>query len=131
MVFAMNTNRRGAAMTPIRISRRSVLSSMPLITVPLGCFAEPARLNFDDSDFATVRKAVRSHLTANAALGEMADCDRMHTKVKRQFDDSWALCTTLATEIYNAPAMTVRDVFLRAETLTMFYGGGMNDLLES
>lgn len=106
----------------------------PPVTEPTVLLCKPARLHWDaDREFRDIRRAVALSLSTARALREIPDDEADdYAAARLEAARAWAECEHLAHVVFNYEPLTIRDVFLRAEMLTMHYGDdGLSDLLES
>lgn len=85
-------------------------------------------LGLRDAEFEAVRNAVLTHQRA------VHSWDGSHDGGSAQlaYEEAWAACKAVAQSIFDQEPCCIRDVFLRAEALTMHYGDGcLYELLES
>lgn len=111
--------------------RRYVSDDLPPLTTPVTYFTRRAQLKWDDVEFRDMRAAIGAHFAAGRALGvaEGAGDDDAEMEARVAFSRTWSECQHYAAQIFNSEPQTVRDVFLRAEMLTMHYGDGQLDEL--
>lgn len=105
----------------------------PPVTEPTMMLCKPARLNWNDREFRDIRRAVARHQAAVHAQANVPE-DEADDVAAAQLASglAWSECEHLAHVVFNYEPLTIRDVFLRAEMLTMHYGDdGLSDLLAS
>lgn len=107
--------------------RRYVFDDIPLVTRPTAMLCAPARLDWNDAEFRAIRRAVSKHQAIVSAWdGDHGTPDHL------AYCEAWAECEALAHAVFTPEPETIRDVFLRAEMLTMHYGDGcLSELLEA
>ena len=114
--------------------RSYVADDLPTLTEPVVFFTRPALLNLDDFEFCDIRAAVAAHYAAGRRLSEAeAKADKESLiGAQLEFGRTWGKCEHIAHQVFNAEPLTIRDLFLRAEMLTMHYGDGqlLDELLE-
>ena len=107
---------------------------LPLVE-PTVVLCKPARLNWGDTDreFRDIRRAVARSIATARALADTLEEDADEIAAARIASGSaWAECEHLAHVVFNYEPLTIRDIFLRAEMLTMHYGDdGLDELLQS
>lgn len=105
----------------------------PPVTEPTVMLCKPARLHWDDSEFREIRRAVAKHFAAGSAMAALPSEDGDdYAEARMAYGLTWAECEHLAHVVFNYEPLTIRDVFLRAEMLTMHYGeDGLDELLTS
>ncbi|WP_072396429.1 hypothetical protein [Hyphomicrobium sp. CS1GBMeth3] len=103
----------------------------PPLTVPPAFFTRPARLIWrDDGDFVELRQIVGAYFAALEPVGGTTEeaCNRLADPELREAHARWLRacweCEAMAAHHLAREAENVRDVFLRAELLTMYYGRG-------
>lgn len=98
---------------------------MPLVTRPIAMLCTPARLQWDDVEFKAIRRAVAKQHAAMLTLSDTPEEEGDdHAQARLAFGLTWAECEALAHAVFTPEPQTVRDVFLRAEMLTMHFGDG-------
>lgn len=113
-------------------ARRYVFDDMPTVIRPTALLCAPARLSWGDCEFIAVRQAVAAHHMAIAARDALDEDDEEFGFARVAVADTRAECEALAYGVYTPEPLTIRDVFLRAEMLTMHFGSGrLSDLLEA
>lgn len=117
--------------------RRNVVEgpeSGPPMVEPTVMLCKPARLNWDDDDeFRDIRRAVGRQFAAARSLSDVPDDESDdYAEAQRAYGHAWAQCEHVAHVVFNYEPWTIRDIFLRAEMLTMHYGDdGLDELLKS
>lgn len=103
------------------------------VTEPTVLLCKPTRLNWDDREFRAIRRAVARHNAASHVLAALPEEDPdEYADARMAFERTWSECEHLAHVVFNYEPLTIRDIFLRAEMLTMHYGDdGLDDLLQS
>ena len=94
--------------------RAVVVTDEPLLTVPVGFFSRPARLVWRDGEFLEIRDVVARAYSENGTGFAKA-------RHAWSADDEFRM---LAAKVLREPAETVRDLFIRSELLTRYYGCG-------
>lgn len=118
--------------------RRYVFDDLPTVTGTTAMLCTPARLEWDDVEFQEIREAVAAHfvslqeLAAKSPDNDDEDAKDARSAAQLKFGCTWGECEHLAYQVFSPEPQTVRDLFLRAEMLTMHYGDGqLDELLES
>lgn len=129
----IETKAAPAFVTPPRFGRRRyVFDDMPIVTRPTAVLCAPARLEWNDPEFEAIRRAVGKQQAAEHALGNTPEEEADdHAQARLAHGLAWGECEALVHAVFTPEPQTIRDVFLRAEMLTMHFGrGGLNGLLE-
>jgi hypothetical protein len=101
---------------------------------PIAFFLRKARFTWDDLEFRDVRRVVSAAQAATWALGDCPAEDESdeYRQAQARYRDAWEECEMVASHVFTPGAETTRDLFLRAEMLTMHYGDGqVSELTES
>lgn len=115
--------------------RSYVADDMPTLTKPVVFFTRPARLEWDDLEFRGIRSAISAYYEAGREMSatkekdENGEVSEEFLRAQNEFRRTWAVCKDMAYHVFNTEPLTVRDLFLRAEMLTMHYGDGQLDEL--
>lgn len=110
--------------------RRYVFDDIPTVTQPIAMLCAPARLQWDDVEFRAIRRAVVKHQALARRQGELEGEEETQARLATLL--AWSECEAVAHAIFTPEPETIRDVFLRAEALTMHYGDNcLSELLES
>lgn len=106
--------------------RSYVFDDITTVTRPTVMLCAPARIEWDDFEFRDIRAAVSAHFEAGRKMSaaEFARDEDALRKAEVEYGRTWERCEHLAFQVFNAEPLTVRDLFLRAEMLTMHYGDG-------
>lgn len=116
------------------VRRYCVADDLPMLRQPVVFFTRLARLDWDDLEFRDVRRVVSAAHDTTRTLGECPADDESdeYRKAQATYRDAWEECDMVASHVFVPEAETVRDLFLRAEMLTMHYGDGqISELTES
>ena len=116
------------------VSRYMVADDHRELRKPVVFFIRPTRFEWDDFEFRDVRRVVSAAQAATWALGECSADDESdeYRQAQAVYRDAWEECDMVASHVFTPEAETTRDLFLRAEMLTMHYGDGqISELTES
>ena len=102
--------------------RRYVFDDLSTVTGPTVMLCTPARLEWNDVEFRDIRQAVAKHFAAGHRLAELSDEHEDFPRAQVDFGLTWGECEHLAYQVFSPEPLTIRDLFLRAEMLTMHYG---------
>lgn len=119
---------------PPRFGRRPyVFHDIPIVTRPIAMLCAPARIEWDDPEFRDIRRTVGEQ---HAAMHRLTDTPEEeaddHAQARLAYSLAWGECEALVHAVFTPEPLTIRDVFLRSEMLTMHYGDGcLSELLDS